>query len=95
MEYFIDFFSRLLKLASSFLLIFNRTLFSIGESEISIGTIIIFFLSFYLLVFTSTKARKLILNRILYKSKLKKPFRESIAVYNEKHFENTEKRKLP
>ena len=79
MEYFIDFFSRLLKLASSFLLIFNRTLFSIGESEISIGTIIIFFLSFYLLIFTSTKARKLILNRILYKSKLKKPFRESIA----------------
>ena len=70
MEYFIDFFSRLLKLASSFLLIFNRTLFSIGESEISIGTIIIFFLSFYLLVFTSTKARKLILNKILHKSVL-------------------------
>jgi small-conductance mechanosensitive channel len=79
MEYFIDFFSRLLKLVSSFLLIFNRTLFSIGESEISIGTIIIFFLSFYLLIFTSTKARKLILNKILHKSKLKKSFRESIA----------------
>ena len=47
MEYFIDFFLRLLKLASSFLLIFNRTLFSIGDSEISIGTIIIsFFLVF-------------------------------------------------
>ena len=79
MEYFIDFFSRLLELASSFLLIFNKTLFTIGESDISIGTIIIFFLSFYLLIFTSTKARKLILSKILHKSKLKKPFRESIA----------------
>ena len=45
MEYFIDFFSRLLELASSFLLIFNKTLFTIGESDISIGTIIIFFLT--------------------------------------------------
>ncbi len=58
---------------------FFFTRYSIGESEISIGTIIIFFLSFYLLVFTSTKARKLILNKILHKSKLKKSFRESIA----------------
>ena len=31
------------------------------------------------MIFTSTKARKLILNKILHKSKLKKSFRESIA----------------
>ena len=83
MEYFIDFFSRLLEPASSFLLIFNKTLFTIGESDISIGTIIIFFLSFYLLIFTSTKARKLILSKILHKSKLKKPFRDQLLMESE------------
>lgn len=79
MEYLIDFLSRVFELVTSFLLFFNKTLFTIGESEISIGTIIIFFFSFYLLLYTSTKIRKLLLTKVLTKSKLKKSFRESIA----------------
>ena len=79
MEYFNDFLSRVLNLLSEFLFIFNRTLFQIGDSEISIGTIVIFFASFYLLVVVSKNVRLILLNKILAKSKLKKSFRESIA----------------
>tara|TARA_Y100001970_G_scaffold45435_1_gene57041 strand:- start:2335 stop:3219 length:885 start_codon:yes stop_codon:yes gene_type:complete len=79
MEYFNDFLSRVLNLLSEFLFIFNRTLFKIGDSEISIGTIVVFFASFYLLVVVSKNVRLILLNRILAKSKLKKSFRESIA----------------
>ena len=79
MEYFNDFLSRVLNLLSEFLFIFNRTLFQIGDSEISIGTIVIFFASFYLLVLVSKNVRLILLNKILAKSKLKKSFRESIA----------------
>ena len=53
MEYFNDFLSRVINLLSEFLFIFNRTLFKIGDSEVSIGTIVIFFASFYLLVIVS------------------------------------------
>jgi len=79
MEYFNDFLSRVLNLLSEFLFIFNRTLFKIGDSEISIGTIVVFFASFYLLVVVSKNVRLILLNKILAKSKLKKSFRESIA----------------
>ena len=79
MEYFNDFLSRVLNLLSEFLFIFNRTLFKIGDSEISIGTIVVFFASFYLLVVVSKNVRLILLNRILAKSKLKKSVRESIA----------------
>ena len=79
MEYFKDFISRFLNLISEFLLLFNRTLFKIGDSEISIGTIFVFFGSFYLLVIVSKNIRSILLNKILARSKLKKSFRESIA----------------
>ena len=79
MEYFNDFLSRVLNLLSEFLFIFNRTLFKIGDSEVSIGTIVVFFASFYLLIVVSKNVRLILLNRILAKSKLKKSFRESLA----------------
>ena len=79
MEYFNDFLSRVLNLLSEFLFIFNKTLFKIGDSEVSIGTIVVFFASFYLLVIVSKNVRLLLLNKILVRSKLKKSFRESIA----------------
>ncbi|MAD59520.1 MAG: mechanosensitive ion channel protein MscS [Flammeovirgaceae bacterium] len=79
MNYFNDFLSRVLNVISEFLFIFNRTLFKIGDSEVSIGTIVIFFASFYLLVLVSKNVRLLLLNKILARSKLKKSFRESIA----------------
>ena len=79
MDYFNDFLSRVLNVISEFLFIFNRTLFKIGDSEVSIGTIVIFFASFYLLIVVSKNVRLLLLNKILARSKLKKSFRESIA----------------
>ena len=42
-------------------------------------SIIIFFLSFYILIFSSKKIRNLLLFKILAKSNLKKSFRETIA----------------
>ena len=71
MEYFNDFLSRVLNLLSEFLFIFNKTLFKIGDSEVSIGTIVVFFASFYLLVIVSKNVRLLLLNKILVRSKLK------------------------
>ena len=79
MDYFNDFLSRVLNVISEFLFIFNRTLFKIGDSEVSIGTIVIFFASFYLLIVVSKNVRLLLLNKILARSKLKKSFRESIV----------------
>ena len=79
MDYFNDFLTRVLNVVSEFLFIFNRTLFKIGDSEVSIGTIVIFFASFYLLIVVSKNVRLLLLNKILARSKLKKSFRESIA----------------
>ena len=79
MEYFNDFLSRVINLLSEFLFVFNKTLFKIGDSEVSIGTIVVFFASFYLLVIVSKNVRLLLLNKILVRSKLEKSFRESIA----------------
>ncbi len=79
MEYFNDFLYRVINIVSEFLFIFNKTLFKLGDSEISIGTIVVFFASFYLLVIVSRNVRLILLNKILARSKLKKSFRESIA----------------
>ena len=76
MEYFNDFLSRVINLLSEFLFVFNKTLFKIGDSEVSIGTIVVFFASFYLLVIVSKNVRLLLLNRILARSKLKKSFKK-------------------
>ena len=46
MEYFNDFLSRVINLLSEFLFVFNKTLFKIGDSEVSIGTIVVFFCEF-------------------------------------------------
>ena len=79
MDLFLDFFIQIQTFLSDVLQIFNKPLFKIGESEINIGTIIVFFLSFYILIFASKKVRKLLLYKILARSKLKKNFRETIA----------------
>jgi len=79
MDLFLDFFIQIQTFLSDVLQIFNRPLFKIGESEINIGTIIVFFLSFYILIFASKKVRKVLLYKILARSKLKKNFRETIA----------------
>ena len=79
MEFFLEIFTQFQTTISDILQIFNKPIFKIGESEINIGTIIIFFLSFYILIFSSKKIRNLLLFKILAKSNLKKTFRETIA----------------
>ncbi len=78
-DFFLDIFLQIQGLISDVLQLFNKPIFKIGESEINIGTIIIFFLSFYILIFASKKVRKILLHKILVRSKLKKSFRETIA----------------
>ena len=79
MDFFLEIFTQFQTTISDILQIFNKPIFKIGESEINIGTIIIFFLSFYILIFSSKKIRNLLLFKILAKSNLKKTFRETIA----------------
>ncbi len=79
MDFFLEFFTQFQTTLSDILQVFNKPIFRVGESEINIGTIIIFFLSFYILIFSSKKIRNLLLFKILAKSNLKKSFRETIA----------------
>ena len=79
MNFFLDIFVQIQGFLSDILQVFNKPIFKIGESEINIGTIIVFFLSFYILIFASKKVRKILLHKILARSKLKKNFRETIA----------------
>lgn len=79
MDFFLEIFTQFQTTISDILQVFNKPIFKIGESEINIGTIIVFFLSFYILIFSSKKIRNLLLFKILAKSNLKKSFRETIA----------------
>ena len=46
MDFFLEIFTQFQTTISDILQVFNKPIFKIGESEINIGTIIVFFLSF-------------------------------------------------
>lgn len=64
---------------NSFISVLSAPLFDMGESKISLGIIIYFFVAFIVLVYVSKKINRLLLNRILPKTHLDKGVSASVA----------------
>ncbi len=60
--------------------IFTTTLFSLGKSEISLGTIIYFIISFIILTYVAKRFRNLLVNKILVKASMDQGARNSIGL---------------
>ncbi|MEM8895187.1 MAG: mechanosensitive ion channel domain-containing protein [Bacteroidota bacterium] len=59
--------------------LFSSPLFTLGESSISLGTIIYFIISFWLLFFLSARARRLLTTRLLTRANIEVGLRETIG----------------
>lgn len=59
---------------------FTRSLFDLGQSEISLSTIIYFFLAFILLFYVAGKIKNVLINRILSRADIGIGLRESIGM---------------
>ncbi len=60
--------------------IFTTNLFSLGKSEITLGTILYFLISFIILTFVAKRFRNLLVNKILVKANMEKGARNSIGL---------------
>ena len=60
--------------------VFVKPLFTLGTSNISLSTIIYFFLAFILLFYLASKMKKLLINRVLTKADMNIGLRESIGM---------------
>ncbi len=60
--------------------VFTTNLFNLGKSEISLGTIIYFVLSFIILTFLAKRFRNLLVNKILVKANMDRGARNSIGL---------------
>lgn len=63
----------------SFIGFFSKSLFEIGESDVSLGTILYFIFAFFLLSFISKKAKRLVVDRILINMQIEKGVRATIG----------------
>lgn len=79
METFKEFLSFLSEYIDAAGAIFSSPLFNLGDSAISLGTIIYFIFSFWLLFFISSRARRLLTTRILAKANFEVGLRETIG----------------
>lgn len=59
--------------------IFNTSLFDLGNSHISLSTIIYFFFAFFLLVFVAGRTKRLLVNNLLAKANIEVGARASIG----------------
>ena len=60
--------------------VFTTTLFSLGKSEISLGTIIYFIISFIILTYLAKRFRNLLVDKILVKASMDQGARNSIGL---------------
>ena len=60
--------------------LFTTTLFSLGKSEISMGTILYFIVSFIILIWLSKRFRNILVHRVLAKAGMEKGARSSIGL---------------
>ncbi|MEP0987795.1 mechanosensitive ion channel domain-containing protein [Ekhidna sp.] len=60
--------------------IFTTNLFDLGESKITLGTILYFLISFIVLTFVAKRFRNLLVNKILVKANMEKGARNSIGL---------------
>ncbi len=79
MEAIKAFFSFLIEYFEKARSVFSSSLFSLGESDISLGTIIYFIISFWLLFFLSARVRRLLTTRLLSRANIEVGLRETIG----------------
>lgn len=60
--------------------LFTTTLFKLGQSEISVGTILYFIIAFILLSFVSKRVRSILVNKILVRANVEVGARNSIGI---------------
>ncbi len=60
--------------------VFTESLFKLGSSEISLSTVIYFFLAFIILFFVAGKIKKFLINRVLAKADINRGLSESIGM---------------
>lgn len=60
--------------------VFTKSLFTLGASEISLSTIIYFFLAFILLFYVAGKIKRVLITRVLAKAEINIGLRESIGM---------------
>ncbi|MEP1031965.1 mechanosensitive ion channel domain-containing protein [Ekhidna sp.] len=60
--------------------IFTTNLFNLGDSKITLGTILYFLISFIILTFLAKRFRNLLVNKILVKANMEKGARNSIGL---------------
>lgn len=60
--------------------LFTTTLFKLGQSEISVGTILYFIIAFILLSFVSKRVRSVLVNKILVRANVEVGARNSIGI---------------
>jgi len=60
--------------------VFTTNLFSLGQSEISLGTILYFIISFTILTWMAKRFRNLLVNKILLRANMEKGARSSIGL---------------
>lgn len=60
--------------------VFTMNLFNLGDSKITLGTIIYFLVSFIILTFLAKRFRNLLVNKILVKANMEKGARNSIGL---------------
>ncbi|MFT6867353.1 MAG: small-conductance mechanosensitive channel [Cyclobacteriaceae bacterium] len=63
----------------SFFSVFSKPLFNLGESSISLATIIYFFSAFIILSYLSKRVRRIIVERVLTKTQMEQGVRASIG----------------
>lgn len=75
-----DFWNSIVEFLTSVGEIFTTNLFSLGKSEITLGTILYFIVSFVILSLVAKHFRNLLVNKILVKANMEKGARNSIGL---------------
>ncbi|WP_258105551.1 mechanosensitive ion channel family protein [Marinoscillum sp. MHG1-6] len=74
-----EIWSDLLESVQSFIEVFSKPLFNLGEGAISMGTILYFAIAFFLLSFISKKLRRILVENVLTRTQLEPGVRASIG----------------
>lgn len=80
METLREFWSAIVEFLKSVIELFTMTIFTLGDSQISLGTILYFIIGFIILSFLSKRFRNLLVNKVLLKANFERGARNSIGL---------------
>lgn len=80
METLREFWSTIVEFLKSVIELFTMTIFTLGDSQISLGTILYFIIGFIILSFLSKRFRNLLVNKVLLKANFERGARNSIGL---------------